>query len=94
MSDIVRDPYGNPLNRDKLITTLTAEVEDAHRRESCAADLAREWEHHCKTAEAENEKLRAALWEILNKPRDANKTYTELFVEVCLEIRAALEEKP
>ena len=50
------------------ITRLTAEVEDAHRREACAADLAREWEQHCKTAEAgvarltaEVEKLRAAL---------------------------------
>lgn len=27
MSDIVRDPYGNPLNRDKLITALRAENE-------------------------------------------------------------------
>ena len=27
MTDIVRDPYGNPLNRDKLITALRAEVE-------------------------------------------------------------------
>jgi predicted RNase H-like nuclease (RuvC/YqgF family) len=38
---------------------LTAEVEDAHRREACAADLAREWEQHCKTAEAEITRLRA-----------------------------------
>lgn len=27
MTDIVRDPYGNPLNRDNLITALRAEVE-------------------------------------------------------------------
>lgn len=26
MTDIVRDPYGNPLNRDNLITALRAEV--------------------------------------------------------------------
>ena len=27
MTDIVRDPYGNPLNRDNLITALRAENE-------------------------------------------------------------------
>lgn len=27
MTDIVRDPYGNPLKRDATITTLRAEVE-------------------------------------------------------------------
>lgn len=53
------------------LRNFRAEVEDAHRREACAADLAREWEQHCKTAEAgvarltaENEKLRAALKKI------------------------------
>ena len=58
--------------RDDTITALRAEVEAAHRREACAVDLAREWESHCKTAEAgvarlraENERLRAALREIV-----------------------------
>lgn len=41
---------------------------------------------------AENERLRVAIEDTLNKPRDVNKTYTELFVEVCCELRAAMEE--
>lgn len=55
---------------------LRAEVEDAHRREACAADLAREWEQHCKTAEAgvarltaENEKLDEAMEMLLTDVR-------------------------
>jgi predicted patatin/cPLA2 family phospholipase len=39
------------------------------------------------------EKLEAALREIANGQRDANKSYAELFVEVCTEARKALDAK-
>ena len=42
---------------------------------------------------AENEKLRAALDKICNGPRDADLDYVDLFVEVKIEARAALEGK-
>jgi len=37
------------------------------------------------------EKLEAALREIADGQRDADKSYAELFVEVCMEARKALE---
>jgi hypothetical protein len=40
-----------------------------------------------------NKELEAALREIADGPRDADKSYAELFVEVCMEARAALGEK-
>jgi hypothetical protein len=36
------------------------------------------------------EQLEAALREICDGPRDADKSYAELFAEVCIEARAAL----
>ena len=39
------------------------------------------------------EQLEAALRKIADGPRDADKSYAELFVEVCMEARAALGEK-
>lgn len=54
MSDIVRDPYGNPLNRDKLIIALRAEVKRLKEWNREIALNAREFA-------AENERLRAAL---------------------------------
>jgi uncharacterized protein YukE len=39
------------------------------------------------------EKLEAALREITDGQRDADKSYAELFVEVCMEARKALEGK-
>lgn len=43
------------------ITRLRAEVKQAQMREACAADLAQEWEQHCKRAEAEVEKLKVNM---------------------------------
>lgn len=54
-------------------TRLTAEVEQTRMREACAADLAREWESHCKTAEAENEKLRAAITQAIRQHEEGNR---------------------
>jgi hypothetical protein len=42
---------------------------------------------------AENERLRAAMEKICNGPRDADLDYLNLFVEVKMEARAALEGK-
>ncbi len=39
------------------------------------------------------ERLEAALRQICDGPRDADKSYAELFAEVCWEARAALEGK-
>ena len=39
------------------------------------------------------EALEKALRTIVDGPRDANKSYAELFVEVCIDARAALEGK-
>jgi hypothetical protein len=39
------------------------------------------------------EQLETALREICDGPRDADKSYAELFAEVCWEARAALGEK-
>ena len=39
------------------------------------------------------QELEAALRKIADGPRDAEKSYAELFVEVCMEARAALGEK-
>jgi plasmid stabilization system protein ParE len=39
------------------------------------------------------EALEAALRQICDDPRDADKSYAELFAEVCWEARAALGEK-
>ncbi|CAB5170124.1 hypothetical protein UFOVP155_4 [uncultured Caudovirales phage] len=39
------------------------------------------------------EQLEAALRQICDGPRDADKSYAELFAEVCWEARAALGEK-
>jgi hypothetical protein len=41
----------------------------------------------------ENERLRVALDKICNGPRDADLDYVDLFVEVKMEARAALEGK-
>ena len=43
--------------------------------------------------EKENERLRAALEKIVNGPRDADLDYLDLFVEVKMEARAALETR-
>jgi len=40
------------------------------------------------------EQLEAALRQICDGPRDADKSYAELFAEVCWEARAALRERP
>lgn len=71
MTDIVRDPYGNPLNRDKLITALRAENErlktsgiaEVAAHNPSVMDYMRHWEGRAGKAEAENERLRAALRE-------------------------------
>lgn len=39
------------------------------------------------------EQLETALRKIVDGPRDADKSYAELFVEVCMEARAVLGEK-
>ena len=43
---------------------------------------------------ADNERLRAALEEIANGPRDVEKTYPELLAEVRCEARAAITAHP
>ena len=45
------------------------------------------------TAADRIEQLEAALRQICDGPRDADKSYAELFAEVCWEARAALREK-
>jgi hypothetical protein len=47
----------------------------------------------CNQAADEIERLRAALDKICNGPRDADLDYVDLFVEVKMEARAALEGK-
>jgi hypothetical protein len=53
------------------------------------------WYRNPDGAEAADhiEQLEAALRKIADGPRDADKSYAELFVEVCMEARAALGEK-
>lgn len=58
MSDIVRDPYGNPLNRDKLITALRAENERLRAALEHAASDLDDWGAYTKANAA-----RAALEE-------------------------------
>jgi hypothetical protein len=81
------------------VERLTAEVEDAHRREACAADLAREWEHHCKAAEADVARLTTRVKELEDalenirarryenretvNPENAFKAFGRLNAEVC-----------
>jgi hypothetical protein len=50
-------------------------------------------ERLCSEAADRIEQLEAALREICDGPRDADKSYAELFAEVCWEARAALGEK-
>lgn len=69
MTDIVRDPYGNPLKRDATITTLRAEVErlkaltvkadEAIERQQQDLDEAADRAADCDILRAENERLRA-----------------------------------
>lgn len=50
------------------------------------------WEGRALEAESKVERLRAALEKIVNGPRDADLDYLDLFVEVKMEARAALEK--
>ena len=65
MTDIVRDPYGNPLNRDKLITALRAENERlrTYALKAFTVIEAEFWQQNSDLGKAllENEKLRAVL---------------------------------
>ena len=61
MTDIVRDPYGNPLNRDKLITALRAEVERLRKERDWQYDQNTEQITRIAALEAKVERLRAAL---------------------------------
>jgi len=81
MTDIVRDPYGNPLNRDNLITALRAEVASKDRQ---FQEYARKMEADMNALAAQNEKLRAALHGVI---RVADRKTAEFD-----EARAALEE--
>lgn len=84
MTDIVRDPYGNPLNRDNLITALRAEVASKDRQ---FQQYARKMETDMNALAAQNEQMRAALEEIV-KPGGADGFWE------CVEIaRSALGEK-
>lgn len=101
MTDIVErlrflvpsDSSGAAFDAVNEITRLRNEL---HLSQEWPLRIIAEREEDCKeitALRAENKRLRAALEETLNTPRDANKTYAELFVEVCCELRAALEEK-
>ena len=81
MTDIVRDPYGNPLNRDNLITALRAEVASKNEQ---FQQYARKMEADMNALAAQNEKLRAALHGVI---RVADRKTAEFD-----EARAALEE--
>ena len=57
----------------------------------CAVDVA---PYEAMTQAADRiEALEAALREICDGPRDADKSYAELFAKLCWEARAALGEK-
>jgi len=55
--------------------------------ERCLIDLSKQ----LTAAEKRIAELEAALRKICNGPRDVEKSYAELFAEVCIEARAALE---
>ena len=87
---------------DREIDRLTAEVErlttsgiaEVAAHNPSVMDWMKHWEDRTLKAEAEVERLKAALETIANGPRDADKTYPELFIEVRCEARAALNEEP
>ena len=54
---------GNRRAFHKREAKATARIAELERREACAVDLAREWEAHCKTAEARADALAALLKE-------------------------------
>ena len=67
---------------DDLVKRLRAENPETGLRWSLASEAA-----------DRIERLEAALRQICDGPRDADKSYAELFAEVCWEARAALGEK-
>lgn len=72
---------------------LRAEVERLTAERDRQYDQNAEQITRIAALEAENEKLRAALYKICNGPRDADLDYVDLFVEVKMEARAAITQE-
>lgn len=66
------------------------EVKDWWREPGRTAEQAAD---RIEELEKRNKEREAALRQICDGPRDADKSYAELFAEVCWEARAALGEK-
>ena len=75
------------------ITRLRTELDRLDRDYSTVRDAHDYWVLESDRLRVENERLRAALEKICNGPRDADLDYVDLFVEVKIEARAALEKK-